>query len=334
MEYYDALFPAAEVPRTELVAWALLSIRYIRHLDDPRPLPAESAEANASAGSGATSADTSASMESVAYAYYTRLFKILCDIEDSVAQTRLFTEFSVLIVHHAIDADFKAVEVPASEEWAKHGVSRTGYRFTPTLPAALVRSAFVRQLLDAGARTAPAAVLARFVAALCATFTAAVQFTLTPVLLLLPGVTKACGSGQSTGGSTAAFTATASAEIDVFSFTPTIVAPEPTATTTTKVTQGASNDSDKPSRSAQLDAYLTGREENLHPWALLHDGIGGARVRRLCTSLHAALRQTSGTAPTLSAATVERVQAEYRQLVAILVGLVEGAVFVAKTFER
>jgi hypothetical protein len=331
LEHYPALFPGHEVPHTELVAWALLTLRYIKHLDDPRPAPTESAEHTASSEDKNASAATAA-QDSVAYAYYTRLSKILCEIEDPVVQMRMFTEFSALVVHHAIDSDFAALQLPASEEWAKHGISRTGYRFTATLPAALLRSSAVRALLDAGVRTVHAAVLARFVSALCSTYTAMLNYTLTPVLVLLQSVHTACSA--STGPAPAA---TPTIDVDVFSFTPTVVhtsAPVPAhSSKSQRFDAGDKGHTDV--HNALLDAYLTGREESLHPWALLRDGVAGARVRRLCTRLHTALRQHSAQeANAAAAATVEKVKGDYQQLVWILAALVEGAVFAVKTFEK
>lgn len=314
LEHHAALFPADEVAHTDLTVWALLTLRYVGHLDDRRPnasTTSERAESNAA---------QEIAVESVAYAYYTRLFKILCEVADPVVQMRMFAEFSVLVVHHAIEGDFQGIEVPAAEEWSKHGTSRTGYRFTATLPASLLRSTAVRTLLEAGVRTAQAPVLARFITALSATYASALQYTLTPVLLLLPAIHASSSNSSSTNATTAP-----AVEVDLFNFAPTIEAP-PTST--------SSSGSEGEQRSALLDAYLTGREENLHSWALLRDDVGCARIRRLCTDIHAILRQSTSSPASSAAAVIETVKKEFQQLVWILAALLEGAVFTIKTFEK
>jgi hypothetical protein len=311
MENHAVLFPLGEYSYAELAAWALLEVRYIAHLDEVPVIPA--ADGWGAADTASAEGKTS---ESVAFVYYLRLFQLLCEVTDTVTQMRLFSEFSVLLVHHSIATDFAEIETDAAEAFTKHASSRSGCKFVATLPAALIRSAYVRKLIDAGVRSAQTPVLARFVTALCTTYHSLLMYTVTPVLILLPSVRNATASSAPT---------TAPASFASFDdFAPTVDPP-----------MGSAKASPSAEYTALLESYLVGQEESLHTWRLMRENLGSARIRRLCTAICAELR-TLGETPgsKLETAVSERVKAQYNELVSILVHLLEGACFAVKTFEK
>jgi hypothetical protein len=135
---------------------------------------------------------------------------------------------------------------------------------------------------------------------------------------LLPAVRGATTTNSVTSAATAGFA-------DFADFAPTVDPPK----------GGAKSDASA-DYSALLESYLAGQEESLHAWRLLRENLGSARIRRLCTSICAELCPLGDTpGGKLGASTVaERVSAQYKELVGILVHLLEGACFTVKTFEK
>lgn len=336
LENYTALSThhAAVPTYAELSCWALLMMRYTAHMDTPGNSGAqESAGSDKSAHSASVHnsnpENAPGKVEFVTYHYHLRLFKIICEITDVVTQTRLFAEFCMVLLHRSMHEELD-LALNASEEWERFSASRTGYKFTVTLPSAILRSHPVRQLLESGTRTAPNAVLARFVTALCDTYHTLLQYTLTPVLVLWPEVlrTQAGAAGtQATQKGKAVEKVT-----DFLDFAPTTVASAGTAAK-------AAVQCD-PLYVPTLQAHLDGTQELLHPWVMLHDQLCTSGIKRSCSVIHTLLypaaadaRITPGIA--LDAKTVAaRVKAEYTKLVEILVRLLEGSVFAIKTFEQ
>lgn len=321
--------------------------------------PARGSDKNAH--HGAISPAPGQAVEFITYHYHVRLFKILCEVTDAVAQTRFFAEFAMLLLHRTVHED-EAVELTmnASEEWDRFSASRSGYKFAVTLPSAVLRSHPVRLLLECGTRTAANAVLGRFVTALCDSYHALLQYTLTPLLVLWPAVHQraqvgmGAGSTSSRGGGSKG----SAAQADFMDFAPTVAA------TSTGGGGGEGGGYEKkitcdPLLLPVLQAHLDGTQELLHPWSLVHDPLCTGRIKQACSAIHTLLmlHPVSAAAATAGGEKNEnnatgvaegevvaklldpkelavRVRAEFDKLVAILVRLLEGSVFAIKTFEQ
>jgi len=188
------------------------------------------------------------------------------------------------------------------------------------LPSALLRSTIVRTLIETSSKVAHGAILSRFVTALCTAYSTVLQYTLTPVLALAPIVLEA--------EARLSHTPVKPVELDLFNFSPTT---DPSAQA--NGLKGVSTQ-----YVPLLAAYLQGSAEVKHPWDLLQHTLCTTNIQSVCSTIHTLLQPAHDSVASVytlpsDASVLESMKKEYSKLVAILVRLVEGAVFAAKSFE-
>jgi hypothetical protein len=283
----------------------------------------------------------------VSFPYFVRLFQILSEIPDPVTQIRLFTEFSALLVHRCM-YDEVDHQLNASEDWDKFSSSRSGYKFSPTLPSALLRSSTVRSLLEIGAQSERSDVLARFITALTSAYTHAIQYTVAPLLLLWPSVYASEEGSSTPPPPNASATCNSSSSAVAAAAVPDLLDMDNDDSTNHHNDNSSSGNSGTSSHASGLQSaewllalqpYLSGSKESEHAWDMSHSDLCTTGVRTICKDVHLLLAQkalmsnSGGTKEALEELAVA-LKAKYGRLMEVLVRLIEGSVFVVKTFER